>query len=110
MEIDVTRTLLIVGICAACTALERALPFLIFRGRTVPKVISYLGSVLPMAIMMTLVIYCMKDIRFAELSGWAPYAIAVAFTAGIHLWLKNALVSIAGGTVLYMVLVQIVFA
>lgn len=109
MQIDVTRTLLIIAICAACTLLERALPFLIFRGRSVPKVIAYLGGVLPMAIMMTLVIYCIKDISFAAVSGWAPYAIAVAFTAGLHFWLKNALVSIAGGTILHMVLVQLVF-
>ena len=109
MEINVTRTLLIVGICALCTALERALPFLIFRGRQVPKVISYLGRVLPMASMATLVIFCIKDITFAAVAGWAPYLIAIAFTAALHWFLKNALISIAGGTICYMLLVQFVF-
>jgi len=109
MDINVTRTLLVVGICALCTVLERALPFLIFRGREVPQVITYLGRVLPMAIMATLVLFCIKDISFATAAGWAPYLIAIAFTAAIHYWLKNALLSIAGGTILYMVLIQLVF-
>lgn len=109
MEINVTRTLVIVAICAVCTCFERAFPFLIFRGRAVPKVISYLGRVLPMAIMATLVIFCIKDISFASASGWAPYLIAIAFTAAVHLWLKNALLSIAGGTIVYMLLIQLVF-
>lgn len=109
MDIDVTRSLLIILICAVCTVLERSLPFIIFRGREVPKVITYLGGVLPMAIMTTLVIFCIKDITFASTVGWAPYVIAVASTAALQWFIKNTLVSIAGGTILYMVLIQAVF-
>lgn len=109
MGVNITRTLLVVGICAFCTVLERALPFLIFRGREVPKVIRYLGRVLPMAIMVTLVIFCIKDISFTTAGGWAPYVIATAFTAALHWFLKNALLSIAGGTICYMLLIQLVF-
>ena len=107
---DVKRTLIVIAICAAVTFLERALPFLIFGKREVPGVVRYLGRVLPMAIMATLVLYCIKDISFTVLSGWLPYLIGIAVTALLHLWKSNSLLSIAGGTAVYMVLVQFVFA
>ena len=110
MEINVARTVIIIAICAACTFFERALPFLLFGNREVPKVIRYLGRVLPMAIMTTLVVYCIKDIHFAAASDWVPYLVGIAVTALLHLWRSNALLSIAGGTAVYMVLVQAVFA
>ena len=109
MEINVTRSLLIILICAACTCLERFLPFLIFRGRSVPKVIEYLGRVLPMAIMATRVIFCIKDNHITAAAGWMPYLIGIGLTAALHWFFKNALVSIAGGTICYMLLVQFVF-
>ena len=109
MEINVTRSLLIILICAACPCLERFLPFLIFRGRSVPKVIEYLGRVLPMAIMATLVIYCIKGISLTAMSGWVPYLAGIAVTAVLHWWRKNALLSIVAGTAVYMLLVQLVF-
>lgn len=109
MEINVTRSLLIILICAACTCLERFLPFLIFRGRSVPKAIEYLGRVLPMAIMATLVIYCIKGISLTAMSGWVPYLAGIAVTAVLHWWRKNALLSIVAGTAVYMLLVQLVF-
>ena len=109
MNVGVTQSLLIIVICAGCTVLERALPFLIFRGRKVPDIISYLGRVLPMAIMATLVIFCIKDIHFTAAAGWVPYLIGIGFTAALHWFFKNALVSIAGGTICYMLLVQFVF-
>lgn len=109
MEINVIRTVIVIAICAACTFFERALPFLLFGEREVPKVIRYLGRVLPMAIMTTLIVYCIKDISFAAASDWAPYLVGIAVTALLHLWKSNALLSIAGGTAVYMVLVQAVF-
>ncbi len=105
-----TRAILIIAICAACTFLERALPFLIFGNRKVPPIVQYLGKVLPMAIMATLVIYCIKDISFTALHSWVPYLISIAITAGVHLWRRNSLLSIAVGTAAYMVMVQLVFA
>ena len=109
MEINVVRTIIIIAICAACTFFERALPFLLFGDREVPRVIRYLGRVLPMAIMTTLIVYCIKDISFSAMSGWVPYLVGIAVTALLHLWKSNALLSIAGGTAVYMVLVQAVF-
>ena len=110
MEINVVRTVIVIAICAACTFFERALPFLLFGDREVPKVIRYLGRVLPMAIMTTLIVYCIRDISFAAVSGWVPYLAGIAVTALLHLWKSNALLSTAGGTAVYMVLVQAVFA
>ena len=109
MQIDVTRSILIIAICAGCTCLERFFPFLVFRGKEVPQIIRYLGRVLPLAIMSTLVIYCIKDISFTALVGWLPYLLGIAITAALHWWKKNALLSITGGTVAYMVMVQLIF-
>ena len=106
---DVKRTIIIIAICVACTFLERALPFLIFRGKEVPSVIRYLGKVLPMAIMATLVIYCIKSISFTALGGWVPYLIACGVTVLLHLWKSNTFLSIFGGTACYMILIQMVF-
>lgn len=106
---DVKRTIIIIAICVACTFLERALPFLIFRGKEVPSVIRYLGKVLPMAIMATLVIYCIKGISFTALGGWVPYLIACGVTVLLHLWKSNTFLSIFGGTACYMILIQLVF-
>ena len=77
--------------------------------------IFYLGRVLPPAVIAMLVVYCLRSTQFvlgpslASLAGWAPQAIAVAAVVLLHLWKRNNLLSIFGGTLLYMVLVQVVF-
>ena len=109
MVISATESIMIIAVCTACTFLERALPFIIFRGREVPDIVRYLGRVLPMAIMATLVIYCIKGISFASMGGWAPMVIASAATVVLHLWKGNTMLSIFGGTICYMVLIQMVF-
>ncbi len=109
MEINVTRTLLILLIGGCITFLSRALPFLLFRNRQVPKVVTYLGKVLPMAIMCVLIFYCIRNIHFRTPGGYLPYLISLAVTAFAHLWKRNSFLSIACGTVCYMLLVQLVF-
>ena len=109
MAISTTESIMIIAVCAICTFAERALPFIIFRGKEVPEIVRYLGRILPMAIMATLVIYCIKGISFASVAGWAPILIASAATVVLHLWKSNTMLSIFGGTVCYMVLVQMVF-
>lgn len=91
------------------TMVTRFLPFLIFpEGRRPPRFITYLGTVLPYAVIGLLVVFCLKD---AFLPGrWgAPEAIAILFILFLHKWRHSTLLSIAGGTVLYMALVQTVF-
>ena len=97
-------------VMAAVTLLTRALPFLLFdRGEEPPKVVLYLGRVLPPAVIAMLIVYCLRTISFASLGSWVPYVAAGLVTVGLHLWKRNDLLSIFGGTVLYMFLVQTVF-
>lgn len=99
-----------IAVMAAVTFLTRALPFLLFdRGGTPPKVVLYLGRVLPPAVIAMLIVYCLRHVSFAALGGWLPQIIAAAAVVALHVWKRNNLLSIFGGTVLYMVLVQAVF-
>ena len=105
-----TQALLTVAVCAMVTAALRFLPFLIFgENRKTPAVIAYLGQVLPFAIMGMLVVYCLKDISFAGAPFGLPELIGCAAVAGLHVWKRNTLLSIGAGTVVYMLLVQMVF-
>ena len=104
-------TLSVVAVVAIVTWALRALPFWVFRaGRPVPRTITYLGRVLPPAIMGMLIIYCLKAITPTAYPFGLPELIAVAITAGLHLFKRNTMLSIFGGTAAYMVLVQLVFA
>ncbi len=88
------------------TMLTRFLPFLIFpEGKKPPAFITYLGTVLPYAVIGLLVVYCLKDVVFTRLHG-LPEGIAMLFILILHKWKKNTLLSIGTGTVLYMILVQ----
>jgi len=92
------------------TALTRFLPFIVFpAGKQTPKFIQYLGKVLPSAVFGLLVVYCLKHVSLFSGSHGLPEAIAIAVTAALHLWKRQMLVSIAGGTLCYMLLVQLVF-
>ena len=97
-------------VMAAVTLLTRALPFLLFdRGEAPPKVVLYLGRVLPPAVIAMLIVYCLRTMSFSALGNWVPFVAAGLVTVGLHLWKRNDLLSIFGGTVLYMFLVQSVF-
>ena len=109
MPVSVTQSILIIFACAACTFAERLLPFLVFRKGASSPIVSYLGKVLPAAIMATLVIYCLRTTSFTSATGFLPQLIAVGVTALLHLWKRNTLISVFVGTVVYMCLVQFVF-
>lgn len=74
-----------------------------------PKVVEYLGRILPMAVMVSLLVYCLRGMQFTSAGAWVPQVIAVGVTAGLHWWRRSTLLSIAAGTVCYMLLVQLVF-
>ncbi len=101
--------ILAVVICAAVTFGLRVLPFALFEGRKTPRAISYLGRVLPPAVIAMLAVYCLKDISFAAPGGFLPQLIASAVVALMQLWKKNTILSIAVGTAVYMALLQTVF-
>lgn len=105
-----SRAVAAILVMAVVTFLTRALPFLLFgRGNRVPPVVLYLGKYLPPAVIAMLIVYCLRGVSFSAPSGWVPSLIAAAAVVVLHLWKKNNLLSILGGTVLYMVLVQVVF-
>lgn len=92
------------------TVLTRFLPFLLFpAGKTTPKYIQYLGKVLPPAVFGLLVIYCLKNVSIFTGSRGIPELLSILAVVLLHLWKRQMLLSIAGGTVLYMILVQFVF-
>ena len=111
MQLTAAETLASIAVMSAVTFLTRALPFLLFdRGEHPPKIVLYLGKVLPPAIIAMLIVYCMKGVSFSTPAGWIPTLLAGAAAVLLHLWKGNDLISIFGATGLYMVLVQGVFA
>ena len=100
----------VVAVAALVTMALRFLPFLLFGGdRQTPAYITYLGKVLPFAIMGMLVVFCLKGVTLTAAPYGIPEFLACGAVAALHVWKRNTLLSIAGGTVLYMVLVQMVF-
>jgi branched-subunit amino acid transport protein AzlD len=90
--------------------ITRFAPFLLFpAGKPTPKYIRYLGNVLPSAMFGLLVVYCLKNVSIFVPSYGIPELIALAIVVALHLWRRQMLLSIAGGTVCYMLLVQLVF-
>lgn len=99
----------IIVVATICTILTRTLPFLLFgKRKEPPHMVKFLGHVLPPAVMSILVVYCLKGMQFTALPGFAPMLMAVAFTALVHYKGKNTLLSISGGTAVYMVLIRLI--
>lgn len=101
---------MIIFLVALTTFATRVVPFLIFpKGKEIPGVIQYLGKVLTPAVIGMLVVYCLKSVSVFHAPHGMPEAIAVFVTAALHVWKRNNLLSIGAGTILYMVLIQMVF-
>jgi len=99
-----------IAVCAIATMLTRFLPFILFpAGKPTPKYIRFLGHALPGAVFSMLVVYCLKHVDFLSGSHGLPELIAIVIVVALHLWQKKMLLSIAGGTIAYMLLVQLVF-
>ena len=99
-----------IAVIALVTAGLRFLPFLLFSGnKQTPPFVAYLGKVLPYAVMGMLVIYCLRNVSFTAAPHGLPEMISCLLVAVLHLWKRSTLLSIAGGTACYMLLVQLVF-
>ena len=107
---NLTQQLLTIAVVALGTMVTRFLPFLIFpAGKETPRFIQYLGKALPGAVFGLLLVYCLKHVSFLAGSHGLPEIIAIAVVVVLHLWKRQMLLSIAGGTAVYMLLVQLVF-
>lgn len=101
---------MVVAVAAFVTIALRFLPFAIFSGeRKTPAVVAYLGKVLPYAIMGMLVVFCLKNVSLINAPHGIPELVSCALVVILHIWKRNTLISIVGGTVCYMLLVQAVF-
>lgn len=110
MPLTVTQTLLMVAVASVCTFATRLFPFALFgTGKEAPKFVKYLGDILPVAIIGVLIVYCLRDFTQGNINTIAPQLIAVAATALVHIWKRNTLLSIAIGTIGYMLLIHFVF-
>ncbi|MFM9370554.1 branched-chain amino acid transporter permease [Streptomyces sp. Da 82-17] len=97
-----------VAVSAAVTWGLRALPFAALAPLRASSTVQYLSTRMPAGVMVILLVYCLRDLPVTETRALAP-VIALAVTVGLHLWRRNALLSILGGTVVHVVLASAVF-
>lgn len=110
MSMTFGQQIITIALCVIGTMITRFLPFMVFNSKKpTPKYVQYLGKALPSAVFGMLVIYCLKNVQFTGGSYGLPELISIAVVVLLHLWKRQMLLSIAGGTVCYMLLVQLVF-
>lgn len=102
------QTLIMIAAIALGTMLTRFAPFILFPdNKPVPPAIEYVGKILPPAMMGLLVVYCLRNVSLTAPPHGIPEILAIAITAGLHLWRRNVLLSIGAGTLSYMLLLQL---
>ena len=110
MTMTLTQQIITIGMVILGTVLTRFIPFLLFpAGKQTPKYIQYLGKVLPPAVFGLLIMYSLKNVSIFSGSHGLPELISILLVIALHLWKRQMLLSIAGGTICYMLLVQFVF-
>lgn len=110
MPLSNSQVIIMIAVAAVCTFATRLIPFALFGGKKEPpKFVKYLGDILPTAIIGVLIVYCLSDFTKGDFNIILPKLIGVVITAGVHLWKKNTLFSIAAGTIGYMLLIHFVF-
>lgn len=108
MTLSPLMSALVIAVAAVATFATRALPHVLFGSdRPVPPVVTYLGRILPPAIIATLVVYCLRNVDLLAFPHGLPELVSVAAVALLHIWRKNTLLSIGVGTVLYMILCRL---
>lgn len=111
MYLKPMEALAVIAAVSLGTQLTRWLPFVLFpEKREPPRLVLYLGKVLPPAMMGLLVVYCLKGVSWLNAPHGIPELAAIAAVVLVHRWKGNVLLSVGGGTALYMLLVQLVFA
>jgi branched-subunit amino acid transport protein AzlD len=104
-----TQRIITIGLCVIGTMTTRFLPFIVFsEKRATPAFIQYIGKYLPSAVFGMLVVYCLKDVSILGGTHGIPELIAIIVTVLLHKWKRQMLISIAGGTVCYMLLLHLI--
>ncbi|MDD3194013.1 MAG: branched-chain amino acid transporter permease [Oscillospiraceae bacterium] len=107
---NISQQIITIGMVVLGTMITRFLPFIIFpANKPTPAFVQYLGRTLPAAVFGMLVVYCLKNVQLLTGSHGLPELIAIGAVVALHLWKRQMLLSIAGGTAVYMLLVQLVF-
>ena len=110
MSMTVFEQIITIGMVVLGTMLTRFIPFILFpSGRPTPSYVQYLGKVLPSAALGLLVVYSIKDVEFLAGNHGVPELISMALVASLHIWKRNMFLSIASGTLAYMLLIQFLF-
>lgn len=110
MSINLTQQVIIICMVILGTMITRFLPFFIFTSdKPTPKYVQYLGKMLPSEALGMLVIYCLKDVSLFGGNHAIPELISIIVVVSLYLWKRQMLISIAGGTILYMILIQFIF-
>jgi branched-subunit amino acid transport protein AzlD len=106
-QLTLAAVLTAVIVSALVILATRAFPFILFSRRDPPRIICFIEKYIPPMVMAILVVYCLRDVKFTPLSGGMPSFAALSVTIILHLWKRNSMISILGGTVLYMLLVRV---
>lgn len=110
MNVNINYTLSAILVIAAVTFGTRIVPFILFgKDKPTPKYIVYIGNYLPPAVIAMLIIYCLKNVKLGVFPFGIPEVIGVVTVAVLHIWKRNNLISIIGGTALYMMAIQFIF-
>lgn len=110
MNLNNSYILSAIFVSAVITFMIRIIPFILFgNGKTTPSYVTYIGKYLPPAIMSMLIIYCLRNVKISAAPFGIPETIGIVAVAALHLWKRNNLVSIIGGTLVYMVSIQFIF-
>lgn len=110
MSMNLTEQVITICMVILGTMITRFLPFLIFTSdKPTPKYMQFLGKMLPSAALGMLVIYCLKDVSLLTGNHAIPELISIMIVILLHLWRRQMLISIAGGTIFYMILIQLIF-
>ena len=107
MTLSPGQALAAIIVMAAVTLITRLLPFALFDRVSPPKAVLYMGKVLPPAIIAMLIVYCLRNIDFFSGNRGAPEIAASVSVVLLHLWRRNNLLSILGGTLIYIALVAL---
>lgn len=107
-SLPIDKVIIAVLLSSLIIFFERAFPFILFSKKEPPKVLQFIERYIPPLVMISLVCYCLKDITFTTgISGFLPYICGVILTIILHLLKRNSLISIFGGTAVYMILIRV---